>query len=333
MRLLRFSPRYFRGILGIAVSLAAGILVLPITARGGMIVTAAGVSEGFSLSSFSSGYSSGSAGQPRGIAFTSSGVLVSDTSGNVLRYLSDSDGQNAASAIVAQNYGSFNATDLATVGSRTYLTGRITGELWQLNPDGTLNQVIDANIPNATGLVADPSNGHLYVSSLTNNNIYDVDPIAKTKTVIFNANFDGIALSADGKTLYGASGNDILGYSLVTHSLVFDSGFIAGIPDGAAIGLGPLLGNIYANTNGGTFVQINLMTLAQTVIGTGGSRGDFVTLDPNGSLLLTQTDSILRLTPPPGGFGNPAPEPATIHMAAIAAIAGMITYRRRKRVA
>jgi hypothetical protein len=59
------------------------------------------------------------------------------------------------------------------------------------------------------------------------------------------------------------------------------------VPDGTAIGTGPLAGNIFANTNGGTIVEVNLATLAQTPIASGGSRGDFVTLDPNGTLMVT----------------------------------------------
>jgi len=51
----------------------------------------------------------------------------------------------------------------------------------------------------------------------------------------------------------------------------------------------------------------------QSVIATGGSRGDFVVVDPNNdSLLLTQTDRVLRLTAPNGsGFEGAAPLPST----------------------
>ena len=59
-----------------------------------------------------------------------------------------------------------------------------------------------------------------------------------------------------------------------------------------------MAGDLFVNTNGGTVVEANLATAAQTVIASGGSRGDWVTVDPsNGTLLLTQTDRIMRLTP------------------------------------
>ncbi len=80
--------------------------------------------------------------------------------------------------------------------------------------------------------------------------------------------------------------------------MVFQSGTIATGPDGIALGTGPVAGNLFVNTNGGTVVEVNLKTAAQTIIASGGSRGDFVTVDPNnGTLLLTQTDRIMRLVP------------------------------------
>ena len=43
---------------------------------------------------------------------------------------------------------------------------------------------------------------------------------------------------------------------------------------------------------------MNLATATQTIIASGGSRGDFVTVDPNnGTLLVTQSDRIMRLVP------------------------------------
>jgi len=51
------------------------------------------------------------------------------------------------------------------------------------------------------------------------------------------------------------------------------------------------------NTNSGTLIEINQTTMAQTVLAIGGSRGDFVTVDPtNDTLLITQTDRIIRLS-------------------------------------
>jgi hypothetical protein len=80
--------------------------------------------------------------------------------------------------------------------------------------------------------------------------------------------------------------------------------------DGTARGQsGTIAGDLFVNTNDGYVIEIDTTTLAQTVIASGGSRGDFGTVDPlNGTLLLTQTDDILRLTPKSGSFA-PVPGP------------------------
>ena len=111
----------------------------------------------------------------------------------------------------------------------------------QLNSNGTFNQLI-VNLAGATGIVADPLTGHLFVSIYGGNTIYDVNPVAKTAT-LFLSNVptpDGLSLSPDGKTLYvaavGDSGGHILGFDTTSKSQVFDSGGLSGV-DGTALGL------------------------------------------------------------------------------------------------
>ena len=107
------------------------------------------------------------------------------------------------------------------------------------------------------------------------------------------------------RLMAAAAANSVLGYDTTTGALVFNPGTVNS-SDGTAVGTGALAGNIFANTNDGRLVEINLSTTAQTVIASGGSRGDFVKVDPsNGTLLLTQSDSILRLTG--GVFSVPHP--------------------------
>jgi hypothetical protein len=270
-----------------------------------------------------------------GIVFPASGgVLVSDLPGNVRRFATDTDGQLASSAPIGQSYGGDLAQGMARSGNNIYMAQRGTlNRLIQINDNGTFNRVIVGGMPGALGVVTNPNNGHLFVSTGGANQIWDVDPVAMTKTPFVNAPFDG--MTTDGITLYGADdagplNGHLLGFRISDRSLVFDSGFIPGGIDGSALGAGLLAGNIYANTNAGTVVEVNLATRVQTLIATGGSRGDFVTVDPtNSTLLLTQTDRILRLN---GTFvSGSVPEPSTLALFGLGAL-GLLGYgwRRRK---
>ena len=282
-------------------------------AQAQLTLTPAGVAAGFGLSTFASGFptspSSGANG-PNGIAFPSSGgVLVTDYSGNVRLFPTDANGQNAASAPIGQFYGDASAVGLAQVGGKIYMTQQVSDHILQINSNGTYNQTIISGLRAPTGIVGDPVDGHLFVSD-TLHTIYDIDPIAKTETPFVNVSADGLSLSADGKTLYCAAG-DILGYDTKSKALVFDSGAIPGNGDGIALGYGALSGDMFVNTNGGTVYEVNMSTLAKTIIASGGSRGDFATPDPNGTLLLTQSTTLMRLTPPPGGSFEAVPEAST----------------------
>ena len=114
---------------------------------------------------------------------------------------------------------------------------------------------------------------------------------------------DGLAFDPSAGILYAALNNvaggfRVRGFDIITKAVVFDSGPVAGVPDGIALGKGPAAGDLFINTNGGTLIEVKLASQAQTVIATGGSRGDFVTVDPsNATLLVTQSDRIMRLTP------------------------------------
>jgi RHS repeat-associated protein len=282
----------------------------------GLTLTAAGAAAGFSLTDFANGFpTSGQLngnGSPIGIAFPpGGGVLVSDFPGNVRLFPTDANGQQAGSFAPAHNYTGNNAMGLTIDNGHFYMTQESNGAIVEINADGTFKQTILTGLGHLLAPVSAP-NGHLYVSTENGNTILDVDPIAKTATTFLSGvpRPDGLTLSADGSVLYVAAttaggGGHVYGYDTATKALVFDSGDIGGIPlavDGTALGVGTLAGNIFANTNDGRVIEINLTTKAMTLIASGGSRGDFVTVDPNdGTLLLTQAHEIVRLTPPAGG--------------------------------
>jgi hypothetical protein len=326
--MLSHSPISFarKALFAVLILVVSGAISAPV--YGAMVLTPTAIAQGLTLSTFASGFPSSSSVGPLGVAFVpGGGVLASDYPGNVRLFPTDTDGQLASSVPVAQNYGGANAVDLAQIGANIYMTQQSNGDLVQINANGTFNQTIVTGMPAATGMVADPFTGHLFVSTLGNNVIWNVDPIAKTKTAFVNASADGLTISADGTEIYGEVNGHIIGWSATTGLQLFDSGLIPGGPDGAAIGAGPFSGQLFVNTNGGQLYEINQSTLAQTLLATGGSRGDFVTVDPTtNTLLLTQTDSILRLSG--ATFVSSTPEPATCLLTGLA-ILGMGYARRR----
>ncbi len=266
-----------------------------------LTLTAAGQAAGFGLSTFATGFPESSNVGPLGVAFPATGgVLVSDDPGNLRLFPTDTDGQNAAN-IAPKNFGASNAIGLGQLNGAIYMTQQTAGDVVQLINNGASTQVIVSGIPDATAVLADPFNNLLYVDN--GGKIYAVDPVAKAANVFQNISADGLSLSADGKTLYaairgGAFAGHVLGFDITTKAMVFDSGTISPGVDGIALGNGPVAGNLFVNTNGGTLVEVNLATTAQTIIASGGSRGDFVAVDPNNAtLLVTQSDRIVRLVP------------------------------------
>src|SRR5262249_46373741 len=118
-------------------SLLAGLAALALLsggappARAGMVLTPAAQAAGFRLSTFASGFptdrkeGNGPVG-PLGVALPIGGrVLVTDAPGNIRRFPSDTDGQNAGSVAPLQFYGHNNAAGLAQVRSAIYMTQQV----------------------------------------------------------------------------------------------------------------------------------------------------------------------------------------------------------------
>ncbi len=300
--------------------LAALFLPLIVTVQTGFageILTPAATTAGFTLTTFADSFPTTGCCGPLGITFpTGGGVLVADYPGNVRKFATDTDGQHATAAAVAQNYGNTNGVGLADLNGTIYMTEQGSGVVAQLNNDGTLNHNV-ATLGFATGIGAYGPGGILIVSTGTGG-LFKVNPSTSAVTPFESGpNFDGVTVSEGTNTVYVEGSGHILGFNITTGAQVFDSGLIPDSPDGVALGTGTLAGNLFVNTNSGSLYEVNIATLAQTKLGTGGSRGDFVSVDPNGTLLLTQSDSILRLTAPAGGgFGTTTPEPGTLFLMA-----------------
>jgi sugar lactone lactonase YvrE len=266
---------------------------------GVLTLTPSSVRAGYGISIFATDFS----GVTSILFRDQGGELVTDMAGNVRLFPSDSDGQSAAYVTPTQNFGSGDALALARAGSNIYMTQLTSAKLVQINDTGNFVAEILPSLPVASGMVANPKNGHLFVDDQTNM-IYDVDPKARTYKGFIDSGDDyGLAITADGATLYGADSvnNNVMGYDTTTGRSVFNSGNIPGGPNGLALGTGRFAGHLYVVTLDGSLLDIDLASRTQTVIANGGQRGDFLAFDPNdGSLLVTQTDRIVRVKFPTG---------------------------------
>ena len=315
-------------------------------ARANLALTAAGVSGGFKLDTSSSGYKdtngNGTGVGPLSVGFTAGGGMVVGYYSNdsLVVYNSDANNQTVANnGTVVSGFPTI--TGIVTIGGYIYAADQGAGSILKLNPNGTLNSTLTTGLGPATGMAVNPNTGHIYVSNISGT-IFNVDPVTGAKVPFItgiSAGYapDGLSVSPDGKILFGEINQHIVGFDTATAAQVFDSGLIP-LADGAAAASGVLAGNLVVNTNDGNVYQVDEKTGTKTLIATGGSRGDLVTVDPHDdTLLLSQSNSIERLTLPAGSVFIPAPntgiaavpEPASLGL--LGAGAAIMAFCRRRK--
>ena len=309
-----------------ALAVAAVTLVATGPAHGGLVLTSAGVADGFTLSTYATGVGGSNysflAAAP--LLNPNVGTLaVIDYSHGLLRSYADVDGQTYGSALNSVSFPS--AINIANAGGKTYATQLSTsGGLYQVsNSLGLTPVTVTGGFTPIYGFAGNPVSGHLlaYGTGSSGTGIYDINPLTGANTLIASgSSFDGVSVSPDGTKVYAElNSNEVRGYNIATHAQVFD--FLSThSPDGTGvIAGGPFNGYVIVNNNDGTVSLVDPTGLMQTIIASGGTRGDFTSPDTNdGTLLLSEYDFSYRLGAP-GGTGDSAaaraprwPEPTSI---------------------
>jgi hypothetical protein len=191
--------------------------------------------------------------------------------------------------------------------------------------NGNVMRTLATGFVKALGITVDPMNGDLYVTDSGAQFVYRISNPGGcgtncSATLFADLNSIGSGLAIDGlgwspdafSLLVAANGTDqvILVDRNETPSVFVNLppvGTNPSRPDGIAFGCPgtplwtPTAQFAFTNNNSGTVMEINMITKGVTTIASGGTRGDFVVVDDQGSLLATQSDRVTRLSTTNGG--------------------------------
>jgi hypothetical protein len=290
--------------LALTIVLALAIVT---PARADLVLTPAGVADGFTLTEFVGGYNFGGGINygPLAQGILPNGNVVTGSLGDGKIYVfNDTDGQTLGNAVSATTYAppfSGGQWAMTTAGGQAYGARQAGGVYEQFANNGSF-----APIPNLQadglfsnqGIWGDPLDGHII--SASNKGLVEIDPVAGTFRVINGSligNIDGVTLSPDGSTVYVAnfglgvvqSFNFATGALIRTYSVTSGRG-----PDGTGvIRGGSFNGDLIVNNNDGTVGLLDPVTSVYTIIANAGTRGDWVSPDTsNGTLFVSQLESV-----------------------------------------
>jgi len=309
LKYLGASPRRPHGFISTIAALA--FLVIPIASR----PVHAQAAAGYRVTNFATGFGNDGELGPIGLAFDPAGNLyVGDfVTGYIYKF---GPGGGVASAATQLNKSPIPGTPAGLAFdkqgnlylARQNVSSQNSGDVVQLDPSNASILRTVVSVPLATGLATDPLSGDLFVSQIQIGMIQRITGFLNgpgTATVYATVGegneIDGLSFGPDG-TLYAAIKTQLVGKITGTNSA--SPGTVTYLPvivpsiDGMAVSADPDIPFLYGNRNDGIITKIDLAMTppALSNIFQGGTRGDFVTVGPDGCLYATQTDRVLLVT-------------------------------------
>lgn len=290
---------------------AAAVLVAAVSLAGG--ASAYSTAPQFAATNFVTGLPNqgGNGVGPVGLAFDATDHLyVMDyANGHLYKYASD----GTLLADLTTPFGNNNAAGIAfSKSGRLYVALQGWSQVDEINlSTGGIARTVAAGISCATGIATDPLSGDLVATSPCGGPLYrishfeDGGPIGVTP--FGQPGIDGLTFAPDG-TMYGAYGGQYVMRLAGSNQPNFGQDtWLQYVPtaDGTAVAASsdptkpPYL---FANRNNGIVTKLDLSgspannAAPATDIFTGGSRGDFSTVGPDGCLYITQTDRVVKIT-------------------------------------
>jgi hypothetical protein len=218
--------RTFRRLSGVAALIGLAVLA-PVRAQAGLTLTAAGIADGFTLSTYATGVGGSNYSFLAAAPLSNGNLAVIDYSHGLLSSYADVNGQTYGSALNTVSFS--GAINVADAGGKTYATQlNVSGGLYSVSNTLGLTQVsVTGGFTPAYGFAGDSVTGHLlaYGTGSAGAGVYDINPLTgANRLIVAGSGFDGVSVSPDGTIVYVENNsNSILGYNIATNALVFSA--------------------------------------------------------------------------------------------------------------